>query len=94
MEPSGPARYADAALSGASTTAGEEVVDAATRRTERLLLGLRMAEGVDRAEVEPLDAAEVARLATADLLVDDGERLRLTRAGWAVAGAITVQLLG
>ncbi|MDP8978045.1 MAG: radical SAM family heme chaperone HemW, partial [Actinomycetota bacterium] len=46
-----PARYADAALAGGRTTAGEEVLDAATRRTERLMLGLRLSDGVTRDRV-------------------------------------------
>jgi len=89
-----PGRYADVALSGASTTSGEEVLDAATRRTERLWLGLRTAEGVARADVEPVDAAEVKRLVGAGLLADDRDRLRLEPGGWAVADDITLRLLG
>lgn len=89
-----PARYADVALSGASTTSGEEIVDASMARTERLLLGLRMAEGVARADVEPIAQDEVARLVAADLLADDPNRLRLTPVGWALANDITLRLLG
>ena len=89
-----PERYADIALSGASTTSGEEILTAAQRRTERLLLGLRMAEGVSRTEVEPIDTAEVAGLANAGLLADDPARLRLTPSGWALANDITLRLLG
>jgi len=89
-----PARYADVALRGASTTAGEEVLTADQRRTERLLLGLRMAEGVVRADVEPIDPGEVDRLTNAGLLADDPPRLRLKPDGWALANAITLRLLG
>jgi hypothetical protein len=60
---------------------------------ERLLLGLRMAEGVAVTEVAPVDEARVAALVTAGLLQAD-ERLRLTPAGWALANDVTVQLLG
>ena len=89
-----PARYADEALAGRTTTAGEEVLTAEQQRTERLLLGLRMAEGVARADVEPLDDGAVAGLRSAGLLHADGARLRLTPAGWALANAVTVKLLG
>jgi oxygen-independent coproporphyrinogen-3 oxidase len=88
-----PARYADVALSGASTTSGEEVLDAATSRTERLWLGLRTAEGVARAEVEPVDEAEVDRLARAGLLADGTDRLRPTSDGLRVADGLTSRLL-
>jgi oxygen-independent coproporphyrinogen-3 oxidase len=87
-----PARYADAALAGLTTTSGEEILSSDEQRTERLLLGLRMAEGVDRRSVEPLDDAEVRSLEAAGLLVAD-ERVRLTTAGWALANDITARLL-
>jgi len=88
-----PARYADVALSGGSTTSGDELPTAEQRRTERLWLGLRTAEGVARADVEPLDEAEVDRLVNAGLLADDSERLRLMPGGWAVADDITLRVL-
>ena len=88
-----PARYADEALAGRTTTAGEEVLTDEERRMERLLLGLRMAEGVPASEVEPLDPDQVDSLVTAGLL-EAGERLRLTPAGWALANEVTVRLLG
>lgn len=89
-----PARYVDTALAGNPTTSGEELLDTASRRTERLLLGLRLAEGVRRGDVEPLDEAQVAGLVSAGLLGDDGERLRLTSEGWPLANAVTLALLG
>jgi oxygen-independent coproporphyrinogen-3 oxidase len=88
-----PARYTDAALAGASTTAGAEVLDEDTRRVERLLLGLRTVEGVARAEVEPVDEAAARALCAAGLLRDDGRRLALTPAGLALAGGVTERLL-
>src|SRR5690606_40118568 len=69
-----PARYADRALAGEPTTGGDEVLDARARRDERLLMGLRLVEGVRRAEVAPLDETVVAALVAAGLLVDDGQR--------------------
>jgi oxygen-independent coproporphyrinogen-3 oxidase len=88
-----PARYADAALAGQSTTSGEEIVSPQEARTERLLLGLRMAEGVPREAVEPIDSTQVASLVAAGLLLAD-DRLRLTPRGWALANEVTVRLLG
>ena len=92
-----PARYADEALAGRTTTAGEEVLDAATRRAERLLLGLRTVEGVATAEVAPIDPGAVSALTRAELLdAADGDRgwLRLTDRGLPLAGGIAVRLLG
>jgi oxygen-independent coproporphyrinogen-3 oxidase len=88
-----PARYADAALAGQDTTAGAEALDEAARRTERLMLGLRLAEGVDLAAVEPLDPAGLRELTSAGLVTIVQGRLRLTDAGWPLTGAITLRLL-
>ena len=87
-----PARYTEAVLSGGSALAGEETVTADQQRTERLLLGLRMAEGVERSAVEPVDQEQVGALVAAGLLVAD-QRLKLTEAGWALANDVTVRLL-
>lgn len=88
-----PARYAGAALSGQPTRAGEEVLDEPTRRAERLMLGLRLAEGVDLATVAPLDEAQLRVLTQAGLVRVDATRLRLTDAGWPLANAVTLRLL-
>lgn len=88
-----PARYVGAALSGHPTTAGAEVLDEPTRRAERLMLGLRLAEGVDLAAVAPLDEVALDALARAGLVHVEAARLRLTDAGWPLANAVTVRLL-
>lgn len=86
-------RYLDQILGGGSAVAGEEVLDAAARRTERLLMGLRLVEGVPRAAVEPVDEGEVTRLRAAGLLTDRDGRLALTAAGRPVANAVLLCLL-
>lgn len=88
----GLARYIRAAAEAETTTAGEELLDAAQRRTERLMMGLRLTAGVARAEVEPIDERQAAVLSVGGLLADDGERLRLTARGRPVAGAIMRRL--
>jgi putative oxygen-independent coproporphyrinogen III oxidase len=88
-----PGRYAEAVLGVASPVAGEEILDEAARRAERLMLGLRLAEGVPCAEVEPLDEAVVADLVDSGLLLHDGRRVALTASGMAVANAVTIRLL-
>jgi putative oxygen-independent coproporphyrinogen III oxidase len=88
-----PARYVDAALSGRSTTAGAEVLDEPTRRAERLMLGLRLTEGVDLAAVAPLDEMQLGALARAGLVRVEATRLRATDAGWPLANAVTLRLL-
>lgn len=86
-------RYIEQVTQRGSAVAGEEVLDEATRRIERLMMGLRLSEGVSRAQVQPLDEAQAARLVHAGLLVDDGQRVCLTDAGRALAGDVTARLL-
>ncbi|HVM19653.1 MAG TPA: radical SAM family heme chaperone HemW [Egibacteraceae bacterium] len=87
-----PQRYVDEVVAGRSTTSGDEVLDLEQQRTERLLLGLRMADGVPRRLVEPVDPAAVAGLVDAGLLIAD-DRLRLAPQGWPLANDVTVRLL-
>jgi len=88
-----PARYARASADRASPAAGREVLTAAQRRTERTMLGLRLAEGLP---LEP-PAPAAPRLADAGLL--DGAALeagvaRLTLEGRLYADRIARALLG
>lgn len=81
-----PARYVEAAVSGSDLDAEQESIDAQTRLRERLMLGLRLLEGVDleaaAAELgvpawtpERRRAAE--RLAAQGRLELDGGRIRV-----------------
>ncbi len=88
-----PERYVRAALGGTSPVAGDEVPDSGERRAERLLLGLRLAEGVDRGAVAPLDDRVVQDLAAAGLLIATDNRLTLTSAGMRLASAVTLELV-
>ena len=62
---------------------------------ERVLSGLRIDDGVPRAELTALelDPARIARLIELGLLADDPERLRATPAGRLVLDALTADLL-
>jgi putative oxygen-independent coproporphyrinogen III oxidase len=85
-----PERYVDAVRAGASAEAGSEELDDAGRAGEMLGLALRTRAG---ARVEDLDADAVAELADAELLVVDGERVVLTRAGRLLANEVTLRLV-
>ena len=88
-----PQRWVEAVESGQEPLGGQELVTDEQRREERLLMGLRITEGVARAEVEPVDEAAAAALAAQGLIHDDGERIRVTDAGRPLTGAIIVRLL-
>jgi putative oxygen-independent coproporphyrinogen III oxidase len=84
-----PAAYARAVEGGQLPADGEEIVDAAGRHLERLMLGLRLEQGVERSQC-PDDA--VMELLEADLVEQRGERISLTRAGRLVADAVVRRL--
>jgi oxygen-independent coproporphyrinogen-3 oxidase len=83
-----PARYAAAACTGADLEAERELLDPETRLRERLMLGLRLLEGVDLAATQAdlgIDPWTPARRRAADRLVArgrlavEGDRLRVPR---------------
>lgn len=86
-------RYVSAVLGGRPARAGEETLTPSQRRAERLMLGLRLAEGVDLDEVAPVDEGAAAALVDAGLLRDEPERLVLTPAGRPLADRVVVSLL-
>ena len=87
-----PASYAARLAEGASPAAGRELLDAETRRVERIMLELRLADGL------PLDALDDAGRAAAARAADDGlatlasERLHLTLRGRLLADAVVRSL--
>jgi putative oxygen-independent coproporphyrinogen III oxidase len=89
-----PDRHAAAARAGESPAAGREQLDADQRRTERVLLGLRLAAGL---ALEPPEHDAAAELC-ADGLLDAAElrrgRARLTLAGRLLADRVALRLLG
>jgi oxygen-independent coproporphyrinogen-3 oxidase len=79
-----PERYIAAVEAGESTEASGEVLDADTRRIEGLQLQLRLADGV------PSGALDTDGLD--DLVVTDGDRVRLTRRGRLLANEVSLRL--
>ncbi len=88
-----PAEYARRLDSGASPEAGREELSAAERHLEALLLGIRLAEGLDAGVLSPTERDRLEDLATRGLLeVGDG-RVRLTRHGRLLADGVVRDLL-
>ena len=93
------ARPADYIARVAETGTGflaDEALTPQEAAEERLLMGLRIDEGVDFAELSPLgltpDHAEVAGLVAQGLIVPDRQRLRASRAGRLVLNSLTARL--
>ena len=94
-----PASWSQRLGDGASPAAARETLDEATRRLERVMLGLRTIDGAAVADVQA--SVGPGALARLDGLVDDGlvqpvpledARVVLTRRGRLLADAVTLRL--
>lgn len=76
-------------------TQSEELLPQHDRGVEALLMGLRLAEGVDLARIPdaPIDAAALDRVAALGLIVREGARLRVTDSGMPVLEAILREIV-
>jgi putative oxygen-independent coproporphyrinogen III oxidase len=88
-----PAAYADRLAAGLSPAHAREVLDTESRRVERVLLELRLRDGLPTGVLDGTGRAAVTGLADRGLLVDDDERLVLTREGRLLADAAVRDLL-
>jgi oxygen-independent coproporphyrinogen-3 oxidase len=79
-----------------------ETIDAATRLSERILLGLRLKEGVDMDEAAaqceapvwtPARTKAIDRLLARGRLHRDGSRIRIAQDAWLFADATISELL-
>ncbi len=75
-------RYLDAVEAGASPVAGDEVLDDSQCAEERLLLGLRVREGLHPADLPPIEPLALEDAMDAGLVETSCGRLRCTDAGW------------
>ncbi|WP_092630662.1 radical SAM family heme chaperone HemW [Actinopolyspora mzabensis] len=92
-----PARYAAALGDGISPAAGREVLDVEDRRVERVMLELRLREGLTTEVLDDAGLAEARRAVTDGLLRDDelrAGRCVLTDRGRLLADGVVRRLLG
>jgi oxygen-independent coproporphyrinogen-3 oxidase len=87
----GIAAYGRAIRDGALAVTGSESVGSEMREQERLMLGLRLREGV---RIDPTRVAEARSLEGLGLVVVDGDRVRATVRGEAVLNQVTLRLVG
>jgi oxygen-independent coproporphyrinogen-3 oxidase len=93
--------YLKRVLAGQSPVADREQLNDQQRARERLVLGLRRIEGVERAvfaaaagySVDELAGPAVSKFTELGLLSDDGSRVKLTREGLFVSDALWPELL-
>ncbi len=94
-----PEAWLDSAEAGRTGIAARTAVDAREQAVEMLMMGLRLAEGVDtgryaRLNGTPLPEDRVAELASLGLVAAEEGRLRATDAGRAVLDAVLRRLIG
>jgi oxygen-independent coproporphyrinogen-3 oxidase len=92
-----PAAWTERLAAGVSPAHAREVLDSGTRRVERVLLEIRLVEGLDVSVLDDAGRLATARLA-ADGLIDaaslDSGRVVLTLRGRLLADAVVRDLLG
>ncbi len=82
--------------SGTSPAAGRETLDAGARTTERVMLGIRLREGLSMLDVPRQSHDKVPQLVAwglADPAAFEGGRVVLTRRGRLLADAVVRDLL-
>ncbi|SDT23885.1 radical SAM family heme chaperone HemW [Microlunatus soli] len=88
-----PAAYAARIDQGVSPAHAREVLDVEARRTERVLLELRLDTGLDAAVLTDRERARVPELVHRGLVTTDDDQLLLTPAGRLLADGIVRDLL-
>jgi putative oxygen-independent coproporphyrinogen III oxidase len=87
-----PAAYAERIAAGLSPVADHEVLDAPTRQVERVLLEIRLREGLPLDALDSTGRARVEDLEGRGLVEFDEQRLVLTRQGRLLADAVVRDL--
>jgi putative oxygen-independent coproporphyrinogen III oxidase len=88
-----PRAYAERLVAGVSPAHAREVLTADDRRVERVLLELRLADGLDRDVLTDTESARVPELVSRGLLVGTPGPLRLTLTGRLLADGVVRDLL-
>ncbi|MEO5306517.1 coproporphyrinogen III oxidase [Corynebacterium sp. HMSC063G05] len=92
-----PARYAVTISGGELPVKDSEGLTAEDRHTEKIMLGLRLAEGIDANLLGEDELDKARRQAEAGMVefvsVDGGQRIQLTNRGRLLADAIIVDIL-
>jgi oxygen-independent coproporphyrinogen-3 oxidase len=88
-----PSAYAGRLAVGASPAAARETLDAETRRVERVLLEIRLRDGLPVLALDASGRAQVGRLVYDGLVELAAERLVLTRQGRLLADGVVRDLV-
>lgn len=86
-------RYVTAIEGNDAPVAGDEVLDADDRALERLLLGLRLKEGLHPSDVPPIEPLALEDAMDAGLVTTACGRLQATASGWFLLDESVARLL-
>ncbi len=89
-----PVAYAESVAAGVSPAQAREVLDAETRRVERILLETRLVEGLDTGLLTAEGRSWLPDLVTGGLIEDDAGTVLLTSRGRLMADAVVRDLVG
>jgi oxygen-independent coproporphyrinogen-3 oxidase len=89
-----PAAYAERLARGVSPAVGREVLSYRDQRVERIMLELRLVEGLPITALDAAGRGHVARLTAEGLVQNVAERLVLTQRGRLLADAVVRDLVG
>jgi oxygen-independent coproporphyrinogen-3 oxidase len=85
-----PERYCSVVESGDKVAYEEEFIDAKTRETERIMLGMRLNDGIPS---EGIDSGAIARLSNRGWVIAEGGRVALTPAGRHFCSEVALELI-
>jgi putative oxygen-independent coproporphyrinogen III oxidase len=88
-----PVRYAAMLEAGISPAAARETLDGQARHTERVMLGVRLREGLPTSELTDAARGALPQLASWGLVERGAERVVLTQRGRLMADAVVRELL-
>lgn len=88
-----PATYGRRLAEGELPLAEVEELDVYARHEERLMLGLRLKEGIDVAELTPTELRRATDFVRQGLLVVSGDRIAVTDAGRLLADGMIADIL-
>jgi putative oxygen-independent coproporphyrinogen III oxidase len=88
-----PVRYSAMVEAALSPAAGRETLDREARYTERVMLGVRMRDGLPSCELTDTARGTLAQLASWGLVEHDSARVVLTQRGRLMADAVVRELL-
>ena len=89
-----PRKWGERLQNGLSPVADSEVLTPAEKHVERVLLELRISDGLPVSVLSEAELERARNLVSRGLILEDDEHLKLTLQGRLLADAVTLEVLG